>query len=52
MFDELKIAYNGICTIDTGDFIAYSFAGGNIGIFPFGKDDDYDPDEVEDDGEW
>ena len=53
-FDNLKIAYNGICTIDTGDFIAYSFSGSNIGIFPFGRDDDYDPDEFDetDDGEW
>ena len=53
-FDNLKIAYNGICTIDTGDFIAYSFSGSNIGRFPFGRDDDYDQDDEfdDEDGEW
>ena len=56
-FDNLKVAYNGICTIDTGDFIAYSFSGSNIGIFPFGREDEYDTDdedgwEDDEDGEW
>lgn len=48
MFNDLRLAYNGICTIDTGDYIAYSFQASNIGRFPYGREDDYDYDDEDD----
>ena len=48
-FNELKVAYNGICTVDTGDFVAYAPHGSNIGLFSYdGGEDDYDAFEIED----